>query len=121
MNKPKATWKVESYQEERGRVPVTEALKVLAPTDIARMLRVIDLLRDYGPTLKMPHARHLQDKLWELRMDGRPNSYRIIYAPVPGRKFLLLSLFAKKSQATPRKEIDIANRRLADYVERSKS
>ena len=81
-------WRVESYQDARGRVPVNDTLKSLAATDQARVLRVISLLRDYGPALKMPHARHLQSKLSELRTDGRPNSYRIIYAAVPDGKFL---------------------------------
>ena len=72
------SWLVESYQDVRGRVPVNLALLSLAVNDQARVLLVIELLVDYGPTLKMPHARHLQGKLSELRMDGRPNSYRIL-------------------------------------------
>src|SRR5713226_6241166 len=112
-------WRVESYQDARGRVPVNDTLKSLAATDQARVLRVISLLRDYGPALKMPHARHLQGKLSELRMDGRPNSYRIIYAAVPDGKFLLLHLFAKRTQATPPREIATAKRRLADYERRT--
>ena len=65
----------------------------------------------------MPHAEHLRGKLWELRIDGRPNSYRVIYAGVPGRKFLLLHAFAKKRRKTPRSEIETAQRRLANYME----
>jgi phage-related protein len=108
-------WIIESYEDKDGRAPVDDAFDELSVTDRARIQRVIDLLMDYGLTLKMPHAGHLQGKLWELRMDGRPNSYRVIYAAVPVRKFLLLHLFAKKSQKTPQKEIDTASRRLADY------
>ncbi len=68
----------------------------------------------------MPHARHILGKLWELRMDGRPNSYGLLYAAVPGHKFLLLHLFAKKGQKTPHKEIEIASRRLDEYQKRIK-
>src|SRR5688500_15379651 len=103
-----ASWSVESYQDARGRVPVRDAIKDLQPTESARVLRVITLLMDYGPALTMPHAKRLQGKLWQLRMDGRPNSSRVICSAVPGRKFLLLHFFAKKSQATPQKEIDTA-------------
>jgi len=67
----------------------------------------------------MPHAQHLEGKIWELRIDGRPNSYRVLYAAVPGRKFMLLHVFAKKSQKTPPREIDAARRRFADYLERT--
>lgn len=112
-------WGVENYRDARGRVVVNDILKGLPPKDYARVLRAIDLLVDYGPALKMPHVQHLQGKVWELRIDGRPNSYRVLYAAVPGRKFLLLHVFAKKSQKTPSQEIETARRRLTDYVERT--
>jgi phage-related protein len=82
------------------------------------VLRVIGLLIDYGLTLKLLHARRLQGKPWQLRMVGRPNSYRVVYAAVPGHKFLLLHLFAVKSQAPPTQEIGTAKQRLADYEQR---
>ena len=110
-------WNVESYQDERGRFPVEDYLAALPPKERARVTRVILLLEDYGPTLKMPHARHLQDKIWELRIDGRPNSYRVLYAGVPGRRFLLLHIFAKKADETPAREIATARRRLSHYLE----
>ena len=111
-------WHIVSYQSAHGQIPVNEALGALAATDKARVLRVIELLAEYGPELKMPHSKRLQGQLRELRMDGRPNSYRIIYASVPNRKFLLLHLFAKKTQATPPQEIRTAQRRLDDYERR---
>ena len=70
-----AQWIVENYLDTRDRAPVDEYLKTLPPVDLARVLRTIDLLIDYGPQLKMPHVRHLAGKIWELRIDGRPNSY----------------------------------------------
>lgn len=113
------TWHVESYQDSQGRVLVNRALASLSVTDQARVLRVIELLVDYGPALKMPHARRLTGQLSELRMDGRPNSYRVIYAAVGEGQYLPLELFAKKTQATPAREIDSARRRLADYEHRT--
>ena len=112
-------WTVDKYRGARGRVPADDYLNHLSPQDHARVLRAIDLLADYGPMLKMPHAGHVQGKLWELRIDGRPNSYRVLYAGVPGRKFLLLHVFAKKRDQTPRSEIETAQRRLDDYLERT--
>ncbi|MEP7357137.1 MAG: type II toxin-antitoxin system RelE/ParE family toxin [Anaerolineales bacterium] len=114
-------WTIESYEDAGGRTPVDDAFGELSVTDRARVQRVIDLLADYGLNLNMPHVSSLGDKLWELRMDGRPNSYRIIYAAVPVRKFLLLHLFAKKSQQTPQREIDTASRRLADYHQQQRT
>lgn len=112
-----AKWGVENYREARGRVPVADYLGMLPLKDRARVSRTVALLEDYGPALKMPHARRLQGKVWELRIDGRPNSYRVLYAAVPGRKFVLLHVFAKKTEKTPRREIETAERRLTDYLQ----
>ena len=114
-----ADWTVEYYKDRRERVSVTEYLDTLQLNDRARVLRFVALLENYGPALKMPHAGHVRGKLWELRIDGRPNSYRVIYAGAPGRKFMLLHAFAKKGQKAPRAEIETAQRRLDDYSERS--
>lgn len=111
-------WTIDYYREPRGRVPVTEYLDTLQLPDRARVVRTIGLLEDYGPLLKMPHARHLIGKIWELRIDGRPNSFRVLYAGVPGRKFILLHAFAKKTDKTPPDELVTAQRRLTDYLER---
>jgi len=113
-----ADWTVENYRDARGRVPVDDYLTGLPPKDYGRVLRTIGLLVDYGPALKMPHAQHVQGKIWELRIDGRPNSYRVLYAAAPGRTFLLLHTFAKKGRKTPPHEIEVAQRRLTDYLER---
>lgn len=112
-------WVIQNYRDMHGGVPVNDTLKGLSSNDYARVLRAINLLVDYGPALKMPHAQHLEGKIWELRIDGRPNSYRVLYAAVPGRKFILLHVFAKKSQKTPPREIDTARWRLRDYMERT--
>jgi len=110
-------WGVENYRDARGRAPVNDLLDTLPLKDRARVSRTVALLEDYGPALKMPHARHLQGKVWELRIDGRPNSYRVLYAAVPGRKFVLLHVFAKKAEKSPRREIETAERRLTDYLQ----
>jgi len=112
-------WILVSYRDARGRVPIDEYLDTLQIRDRARVLREIELLEEYGPNLRMPHARHLRGKLWELRIDTRPNSYRVLYAAVAGRKFVLLHSFAKKSERTLEREIDIAEHRLVDYLARS--
>jgi phage-related protein len=112
-------WIIINYRDPRGRVPVEEYLDSLPIRDRARVLREIELLEEYGPSLRMPHARHLHGKLWELRIDTRPSSYRVLYAAAVERKFVLLHLFTKKSEKTPASEIEIAERRLADYLARS--
>ncbi len=114
-----ADWIVETYRDPRGHKPIEEYLDTISVRDRARVLRMFVLLKGNGPTLRMPHARHIQGKLWELRIDGRPNSYRVLYAALPNRLFLLLHIFAKKTDKTPVQEIVTAENRLASYLERT--
>lgn len=65
----------------------------------------------------MPYARHLRGKVWELRVKAAGNAYRLLYAAVVGRRFVLLHGFSKKTDKTPAREIETAERRLADYLE----
>ena len=111
-------WATENYTDERGQAPVDEYVAAQPPRDIARILRTVGLLEANGPLLKMPHAQHLRGKIRELRIDSRPLSHRVLYAALSGGRFLLLHAFKKKSQKTPAREIETAERRLKDYRER---
>ena len=86
------------------------------PADMqARFLHVAELLETFGPhQVGMPHVRPLEGKLWEMRMQGRDGISRAVYAAVRGRRLLVLHVFVKKTQTTPRKAIETALRRLED-------
>ena len=61
--------------------------------------------------------KHLDGEIWELR----PLRDRILFAGVVGGKFVLLHQFLKKTQKTPKREIEQAKKELEDYLERSDS
>ncbi len=73
---------------------------------IYKILRTIDLLERFGYQLSMPHSKKITDNLFELRVRGQ-QEVRIFYCFHQGRAHLL-SGFVKKSQKTPRTEIDKA-------------
>lgn len=79
----------------------------------ARFLRVAELLEDFGPQgVGLPHIRPLEGKLWEMRMKGRDGIARAVYAAVQGRRLLVLHVFVKKTQTTPRSALDTARKRM---------
>jgi phage-related protein len=108
-------WRIEFYQDPQGRRPVEEWLLGLDPKDRARVRRAFGLLEAYGLQLGMPYARHLRGKLWELRITSGRRDYRALYAAVVGRRFVLLHGFSKKGPKTPARDLESAERRLADY------
>lgn len=107
-------WTIEFYQDVRGRRPVTEFIKSQPSGRQAVLVRVINLLEQYGPSLSGPHTRHVDDKVWELRAGAG----RVFYFAHTGRRLILLHAYIKKSQRAPRREIETALRRLADVLER---
>jgi len=110
-------WTVESYIDPRGRSPVEEFLDRLPADDRARIDHTIGLLREFGLQLGLPYVKHLEGKLWELRIPVGRKAYRVIYFAFTGQRFILLHAFLKRMQKTPRQEITIAERRLADFLE----
>lgn len=94
--------------------PLAEPELKALPADMqARFLRVAELLEDFGPQgVGLPHIRPLEGKLWEIRMKGRDGIARAVYAAVQGRRLLVLHVFVKKTQTTPRSALDTARKRL---------
>ena len=88
-------------------------LKALAADLQARFMHISELLESFGPQqVGQPHIRPLESKLWEMRMTGRDGIARAVYAAIHGRRLLVLHVFVKKSQTTPRKAIETARQRL---------
>jgi phage-related protein len=101
------TWVVELL-DERVRAEV-EGL----PVDMkARFRRVVELIQSFGlDQVREPHVRHLEDSLWEMRMKGRDGISRAIYVTARGRRVVVVRVFVKKTEKTPRREIGIARER----------
>lgn len=113
---PDPEWIIEGYQDPQGRRPVEEFIDALPAKERARIIRTIELLKTYGTDLGMPYARHLKGKLWELRISSGRSDYRIFYFARADRRFVLLHIFKKKAQKTPRREIETALRRMAELL-----
>ena len=94
--------------------PLAEPELLALPADMkARFLHIAELLELFGPQrVGLPHIRPLESKLWEMRMQGRDGIARAVYAAVQDRHLLVLHVFVKKTQATPRSAIATALKRL---------
>lgn len=95
-------------------IPEAEAELLTMPADIqARFLHIGELLTAFGPQkVGMPHVRPLEGKLWEMRMTGRDGIVRAVYVARSGQRLVVLHVFAKKTQKTPRQAIETAHARI---------
>jgi phage-related protein len=105
-------WRIVFYKDSRGRSPIAEYLNALPVAEQAAAEEVFRLLREFGISLGMPHAKHIGGKLWELR----PGANRFFYFAYVGRRFVILHAYRKQSQKTPARELALAERRLAEVL-----
>lgn len=88
---------------------VEEELDALPDDMQARFFRISRLIMERGlEKVGEPHVKHLEGKLWEIRMTGRDGIARALYVTATGKRVVVLRAFIKKTQETPRKEIRIA-------------
>lgn len=80
------------------------------PGDLrARLTRIGLLIEDLGlERLREPYVRHLEGPLWEIRLSGKDRIARALYITASGRRVVIVRAFVKKTQKTPRREIDLA-------------
>jgi phage-related protein len=55
-----------------------------------------------------PYIKRIEDRLWEMRLRGRDGIARALYVTASGRRVVILRVFVKKTQKTPRREIELA-------------
>ena len=113
-------WEIEYYQTIGGSVPVKEFIDGLSAQAKAKFVRSLELLEQYGLLLRQPWVKSIQGvpKLRELRFTSFGEIYRFFFFPVMGRKLILLHGFKKKTRETPRRELQTAEARMKDYVDR---
>ena len=62
--------------------------------------------------LREPHVKHIEGKLWELRAKATEGIARGLYVTMTGRRVIILHVFVKKSQRTPRATLETARERM---------
>ncbi len=94
--------------EFASQVAIDEAAAL--PNDLrSKLERFADLIREYGiAAMREPYAKHLEGKLWELRLKGKSGIARSLYVTVTGQRVVVVRTFVKKTQKTPRREIALA-------------
>jgi len=76
---------------------------------------IIDLLESKGPhQVREPYVKPVEGKLWEMRLKGRAGIARALYFARVGRRLCVVRVFVKKTEQTPRREIALALRRIAE-------
>ena len=80
------------------------------PADLrARFSRIASLIESVGlEKLGEPQVKHLEGPLWEIRMMGKDGIARALYVTARVQRVVVVRVFVKKTQKTPRREIELA-------------
>jgi phage-related protein len=97
-------WTVETLSET-----VEEEVEALPADMRARLARIALLIEQKGlERVGEPHVKHLEGRLWEMRMNGKSGISRALYVAAADQRVVILRVFIKKTEKTPRREIDLA-------------
>jgi len=109
------------YKTEKGIEPAREFIEGIrkpggknSKINFSKVNDYIKILERIGLGAKLPYIKHLENEIWELR----PLRNRILFGACRNNVFVLLHGFVKKSQKTPRREIEKAFLEFEDFKRR---
>ena len=102
------------FQVEYFHPKVLEAIEAWPVDVLADYAHLVDLLAEYGPSLRLPHSRAMGGGLFELRPRGRSGTGRAFYCFLLGRRVVVVHAFIKKTQQTPDRDLKLARARVKE-------
>jgi phage-related protein len=107
------------YETASGAKPVRSFLDNLTATEAAEVVAAMNEVAREG----LRFARHLRGDIWEVRIEAERKAFRVLFSPEGRAQQVLLALeaFTKKTQSTPGRTIELAERRLADWRSRGRA
>lgn len=103
MNKYTITYYSEKIQANIMSLPITLRSKYIHYTK---------LIMEYGTNLGMPHSKAMGGGLFELRLKGAEGIARVFYCTIIDKKVVMLHSFIKKTDRTPKQDLDLAIKRM---------
>lgn len=116
-------YNIEIYEDKNGKSTIKEYIKKLkkqknkdSKIKFNKIIAYIRELREKGVSLSEKYVKHIKNEIWELR----PLRDRILFAYLDNNNFVLLNIFMKKTNKTPQREIQKAQKLLEDYKKRKR-
>ena len=117
---PDYEFSVVFYDTPIGAEPAKEYLDSLDAKMFAKTLRSIEVVRAEGPAAREPYSKHLEEGIFEIKARVGSDISRVLYFFFINRRIILTHGFVKKTQKTPRAEIDRAKKYRAEFLSRKR-
>ena len=93
---------------------VEDEITQMPPKIQARIIRLLELMEAHGANLGAPHTTPMGDGLFEIRAKAKEGIGRALFCYMKGERVHILHAFVKKSQKTPKKDLDLAKTRMKE-------
>ena len=103
-----------AYSIEYFHPKVLEHIESWPADLLASHLRLVLLLVEHGPALRLPYSRAMGEGLFELRPNGKSNSARSLYCFLKGQRIVIVHAFIKKTAQTPDSDLKLALKRIKE-------
>jgi phage-related protein len=100
------------YKKRSGKVPVKDFINKLSKRSQVKVETCLKFLQEEETNAKNMVFRQIKGKLWEIKIRTSDGSYRIFYTMLGEDIMMLLHAYKKQSQKAPKKELDIAIKRM---------
>ena len=87
-------WSAVYYENQGGESVVEEEMRASGTKAFVRTLRTVGLLEEFGIGLDEDYVKHIEEKIWELRI----SRYRVLYFAFHDKQFVLLRALYEKDE-----------------------
>lgn len=102
-------WKIDYYNQS-----VIDDAQELPPTIKAKFEAILDKIEEYGADLGLPFTRAMGKGLFEIRAKGQAGIARGFFCTISKKTIVILHIFVKKTEDTPKRELDLAKKRMRE-------
>lgn len=103
------SWKITFFNKK-----VEEETHLFPDGILANLLHILEMIEEFGPAIGKPHTASMGDGLFEIRAKGKEGIGRALFCTLKGKEIVILHSFIKKTQKTPKRELDKALGRLKE-------
>jgi len=81
---------------------------------LASFLHILEIIEEFGPAIGKPYTAPMGNGLFEIRAKGKEGIGRSLFCTVKGKEIIILHSFIKKTQKTPKRELEKARNRMKE-------
>ncbi|MCK5543488.1 MAG: type II toxin-antitoxin system RelE/ParE family toxin [Desulfobacterales bacterium] len=103
------TWEITFYNKNIETQTLSFPVGILA-----NFIHITELIEEFGPNLGKPHTSPMGKGLFEIRAKGKEGIGRSLFCSIKKNEIVILHSIIKKTQKTPKKDLDLAIKRMKE-------